>query len=356
MIIRPLKWIGRYLSRLQGNSAYIGKGSILIVVLWSLFFLSALALAVNAYIRSQLDLAAKLKDRAKMHYLAKAGVKRAILEIENDTTDSCDALKDAWSNNEDGFKEIKLGDGMFSIVRRLLPPLAEEAGEPEIRYGLVDEERKININKAPYSVLKNSFEIIGETTSQEAGDIAASIIDWRDEDEEPRENGAESGYYLSFSPGYACKNEDFEVLEELLLVKGMTQEIFNKAKDSITVYGEGAVNINTTDELILRSLGMGESLVEKIIYFRNGSDGEEATSDDNVFETVEAIAETLGSAEGLSREEISQLKGVLGAGLLSVRSDNFRGQSLGQMRNTDKSAQITFVFDRNKVIKYWREE
>ena len=97
-------------------------------------------------------------------------------------------------------------------------------------------------------------------------------------------------------------------------------------------------------------------LVEKIIHFRNGSDGEEATSDDNVFEIVKAIAETLGSAEGLSQEEIGQLKGVLGAGLLSVRSDNFRGQSLGQMRNTDKSAQITFVFDRNKVIKYWREE
>ncbi len=332
MTARQLKWTGRYLYRLQGE-----KGSILIVALWSLLFLAALAVVVNAYTRSQLDVSAKLKHRVKMHYLAKAGVKRAILEIENDTADSYDALKDAWSNNEDAFKEIRLGDGMFTIV-------------------LVDEERKVNINKASYPVLKNFFEIVGETTSQEASDIAASIIDWRDEDGEPRENGAESGYYLTLDPAYTCKDGDFEVLEELLLVKGMTQEIFNKVSNRITVYGAGAVNINTTDELVLRSLGIGESLAEKIIHFRNGNDGEEATSDDNIFEAVGTIREALDKREGLSQEEIKELNAVSAAGFLSVRSDNFRGQSVGQIKGADKSTQITFVFDRNKVVKYWRED
>ena len=70
------------------RTLYFEKGSIVIVVLWSLFFLSALAIAINAHIRPQLDLAEKLIGRTKMYYLARAGVKRAILEVKNDKTDA----------------------------------------------------------------------------------------------------------------------------------------------------------------------------------------------------------------------------------------------------------------------------
>jgi general secretion pathway protein K len=329
------------------------KGSILIVILWALFFLSMLAVAVNAYIWPSLSLAGKLKDRAKMYYLAKAGVKRAILEIvKNDATDSYDALKESWSNNEDGFKEIELEEGTFSVQRIAYTG----QGTEEIKYGLIDEERKININKASYSVLKKFFEIAGETTSQQAADIAASIIDWRDEDDEPEENGAESGYYLTLDPPYPCKNEDFEVLEELLLVKGMSQEVFDKVKDKITIYGTGAVNINTADALVLQSLGMSQALAEKVIHFRKGSDGKEATQDDNVFESTSTIAQTLNDVEGLSGDEFSQLNSILGAGLISVRSDNFRGEAIGKLTGKETSGRIVFVFNRNKVMKYWREE
>ena len=230
-------WSGRYLYQFLINpmsqTSKTNKGSILIIVLWMLFFLTALAVAISARIWPQLSLAAGLKDRTELYYLAKAGVKTAILEIEKDTTDSYDALRDSWSNNENRFKEIKLGDGFFS-VRYQIP--SSIAGAENIRYGLVDEERKININKAPYSVLENFFEIVAQVTPQEASGIAVSIIDWRDEDDEPQANGAESSYYLTLK-GYPCKNKDFEVLEELFLVKGMTQEIFDKIKDKITISG-----------------------------------------------------------------------------------------------------------------------
>jgi len=295
-----------------------------------------------------------LIGRAKMYYLAKAGVKRAILEIERDETDTYDALSDLWSNNKEAFEKVELGDGSFTIGYQAsrYTPQAEE-----IRYGLIDEERKININKVSHSVLKKLFEIACGITSQEASDIADSIIDWRDEDDEPRDNGAEDGYYSGLNPGYPCKNEDFEILEELLLVKGVTQEIFDKAKDVITVYGEGLVNINTAEGLVLQVLGMNEELVEKVMSFRNGSDGEELTKDDNVFEDVGAIADTLNSIEKLSNSEIAQINKIFSFGFLCVRSDNFIGQALGQIGNKDDSIVITFVFDRkDRVIKYWRTE
>jgi len=237
------------------------EGTILIGVLWSLFFLGALAVSINAYVWPQLDLAERLKDRTKMNYWAKAGVQRAIFEIiEEDTTDAYDALNESWSNNEEEFKEVTLGEeGSFSIKYQV------GDSEEESRYGLIDEERKININKAPEATLARFFEIVGETASLEASEMAAAVMDWLDEDDEPRENGAESAYYQGLVPGYPCKNKDFEVLEELLLVKGMTQEIFDNIKERLTIHGAGAVNINTADGLVLRSLEMDESLAEKII-------------------------------------------------------------------------------------------
>ena len=299
------------------------RGSILIIVLWSLFFLSMLAVAVASYVGSRADLAGRLLRRAKMHYLAKAGIKKAMLELEKDRTEEYDSLKDAWAGDIEG----GLADGTFAI-------------------SVTDEERRININKASYDVLKNFLEIAGDATSQDAEDIADSIIDWRDEDDDTRKNGAEDGYYSILHPGYPCKNSDFESVEELLLVKGMTEEIFEKMRDMATVYGEGAVNINTADGLILQSLGMTEELAGKIISFR----------DDNVFEDVKTITSVLSEIEDLSGGEITRLNRIFAAGQFCVRSDNFKGESSGSIKKSSEAIRITFIFDRNeRRIRYWRE-
>jgi len=321
--------------KLRGQRLYRRRGSILIVALWALFFLSALALALNAYINPQISLASKLKERAKCYYSAKAGVKKAIQTIVIDETPGYVALKDL--RNEKEFKEKELGEGVFSI-------------------GLMDEERKININKASFDMLKRFFEIVADVSSKDASGIADSIIDWRDTDNDTRELGAENSYYQTLSPPYPCKNKDFEVIEELLLVKGISRENFNKVKDRTTIYGQGAVNINTAERKVLESLGMSDILTGKVIHFRNGNDGVEATKDDNVFTNVSAIVDSLRKAEDLSQEEINQLSGAIGSGLISVTSDNFTGKSIGKLKNRTVSSNITFVFGRDKKIKSWREE
>lgn len=311
------------------------KGSILIVALWSLFFLSALALALNAYINPQISLASKLKERAKCYYLAKAGVKKAVQTVAVDETLGFDALKDLRNDKE--FKEKELGEGVFNI-------------------DLMDEERKININKASFDVLKRFFEIAGGVTAEDASGIADSVIDWRDADNDAREFGGEDSYYQTLSPPYPCKNKDFEVIEELLLVKGVNREIFDKVRDRTTVYGQGAVNINTAEKIVLESLGMSDALAEKITHFRNGEDGAQGTGDDNVFDNVSSIVDSLRKVEDLSQEEINQLSSIIGSGLISVASDNFTGKSTGKLKNRGTLSSITFVFGRDKKIKFWREE
>jgi type II secretory pathway component PulK len=360
MIIKRSGSSGPCSSRYRANGPEGGRidrqgerGSILIVALWSLFFLSVLAVAVNAYVASNLNTAAKIKNRAQLFCLAEASLRLAMAHIANGAASSCDTLKDPWNSSEELFKDIACGEiGSFSIKHIVY----DAPGKEEYIYGLIDEERKININKVSLPALKRYFEITAGLTSREASDIAGAIVDWRDSDEDPSEGGAENGYYGSLDTPYRCKNADFQALEELLMVKGVTTGLYNKIKDSLTVYGDGRVNINTAPAAILQSIGIDAPVSEKIARFRMGNDGIEATNDDRIFKTAASIAEDLLSVGVLSSEEIERIRNIAATGALSARSDNFMGKSEARLNNGRDSMKVTFVFDRKGAIKYWREE
>ena len=73
----------------------------------------------------------------------------------------------------------------------------------------------------------------------------------------------------------------------------MTQEIFDKVSMHLTVYGNGKVNLNTAGKYVLRALGMSDTLADKVIQFRRGNDSQEATADDNIFESAGSAAAAL---------------------------------------------------------------
>ncbi len=326
------------------------RGSVLVVVMWSLFFLAILAMAINSYVRPQLELSGRLLGNVKMYYLACAGVERAMLETENDSTAKYDSLQDSWSKGDVIFNNVPLGQGRFSIIKGTPLPGAET------QYGLTDEESRININKASSDVLKNLLTEAAGVLSDDAEEIADSIIDWRDTDDSLSKNGKEKGYYEYLDEPYPCKNGDFEAPEELLQVAGMTREIFDKIKDYITIYGTGTVNINTAGSMVLVALGMDKSLADKIVAFRGQqSSGDNKDASGNIFTEASQVTEALNKSVGLSGNEISQLSRA--AGMLGVESDNFRGTTLGSLGREDRSRKITFVYDRkDRLIKYWREE
>jgi hypothetical protein len=53
-------------------------------------------------------------------------------------------------------------------------------------------------------------------------DVADAILDWIDQDDEPREFGAELEYYANCDPPYATANGPLCTVEDLLLVRGVT--------------------------------------------------------------------------------------------------------------------------------------
>lgn len=324
------------------------RGSVLIAVLWSLFFLAMLAVAISAYVRPQLEFAGRLLGKAKMHYIARAGVERAIIEVESDETKEYDSLYDSWSTNDAVFSNVPFGGGAFSVVK------AGPSGESKTQYGLTDEESKININRASHDVLKNLLEKEAGVEPKEADVIADSILDWIDEDDSLHKDGREDDYYQLLLEPYPCKNGALESIEELLLVAGMTREIFDKVKDIITIYGDGIVNVNTASVRVLEALGLSKEAAEGIVSFRTGqSSKKEGEVPDNVFTDASTIVNILKEAD--VKDEDGSL--TRAAAMLGVKSYNFRGTVKGSLARAGRSETITFVYGRNeKIIKYWREE
>ena len=182
----------------------------LILVLWAIAVLALLAGGVSFTLRQDLAIANIERDRLVSHCLARAGVERAIASLMDDTG-STDTLTDYWADDEPVFKEIELTGGTFSVL------YGDDAVTPQTRYGATDESAKLNANVATYTQLMDLPNMTGS--------IAAAIIDWRDNNEEPELEGVEGAYYAGQSHPYEIRNGPLRTLRELLLVRGVTPEL-----------------------------------------------------------------------------------------------------------------------------------
>ncbi len=329
------------------------RGSILIIALWSLCLLSIFAVVLGSGVRQKISLAHRIDERSKLRLIAEAGVKRAITELRKASEDTPDSLSDNWRNSKSIFKKVRVGEGTFSVSYEYFN---DDTKVTELRYGIVDEESKININTASSAVLRRLFRIIFEFDATGAQELAASIIDWRDSDSElsiPLGSAEDRDYRNSQFP-YEAKDAEFEVVEELLLVNGMTVDLFERLKNYITIYGSGNININTASSGILSVLGLRKYIVDRIILFRQGDDGITGTNDDNIFDAVSSIVPVLSGIFEFSESEIAELNAISDQNL-TTNSSNFTIESTARLENKKGKHQVRCVVDERGKILYWRE-
>ena len=310
------------------------KGSILVIALLALCMLSIFSVQLGYMVRQKLTLVKRLDTKDKLHLMAEAGIKKVIAELKReDITPESFALKEAC------------GGDIFADVHAT-------------RYGLVDEERKINVNKAGIKVLRRLFQNVANLDERSATELAYCVIDWRDPDfyyQHPQ-YGAEDADYERLRSPYEAKDAEFEILDELLLVKGMNQEVFDKVKDYLTIYGEGKININTVSKEVMLALGLKEKIADKILLFRYGGDSIIGTADDNIFGQVSNIVPKLSQFTPLSASEVALLGNLVSTGAFTTNSDYFMVRSVGWLNKRDIDYQIVSVVKNDGTIVFWREE
>lgn len=333
-------------------------GSILILVVWVLCYLSILAVGAGNMAFSRLVFVKYAKNRLVSYYLAKAGIEKAIIMIEADENKGIVSFNIPILNNEDVFREYPCDTGFFTVCYTVSSGGKDSADEEEFLYGAEDESAKININKAPPEILQKLLVNTGDIRTEEAYEIANSIIDWRDKDSNLSDMGAEELYYSELDIPCHCKNSDFEVPEELLLVKGMNADIFSKISDVITVYGNGKINVNTMGKKTMQALGFSPEFADDVEEYRMGGDGTPGTEDDMVFMSPPELRK----AGLLSRADSDTVNFLSSADILGVNSDIFKISSTGFIFKDDKrySRQVVCFVQRKKgdtpVILRWIED
>jgi DNA uptake protein ComE-like DNA-binding protein len=190
------------------------KGSILVGVLWCLVLLATLVVSVLHSARLGLTLARHHGDVVQAHYLALAGVEKAKAVVFQQAKDLRRARKSyspELANSPQQFRDVHLGRGQFSLLNT-----RPETGETW--YGVSDEEARLNLNTAS----TNELIKIPAMTS----DVVAAILDWRDQDSAVTPGGAETEFYANQSPPTLPRNGPFLTLRELLMVRGVTPDLF----------------------------------------------------------------------------------------------------------------------------------
>ena len=180
-----------------------------------------------------------------------------------------DTLTDLWANTE--MISLKSEDFFDNASFKLM--IEDDGGRISINrlvsgsgYNSLIRDLLLRLLTGPYFRLEPT----------RAAELLDAIKDWIDADDEVTGAGAEGAFYAGLERPYAAKNAPLDCIEELLMVKGMSSDLFYGKGDSpglsrcLTVFGDGRVNINTAPKPVLRALAveMTDDEVDRLDKYR----------------------------------------------------------------------------------------
>jgi general secretion pathway protein K len=185
------------------------KGIALVLVLWMLALLTIMATGYSRMMRTETMLTANLVHSSQAASLAEAGINIAIAELLKPVQEQ------AWKTDGTSY-EYELDNNIITVKIRA-------------------ESGKIDLNTARTELLYGLLESVIET-EEDLLPLLQAMLDWRDKDDLMRNHGAEDEYYRNAGLGYGAKDGPFNSLDELLLVKGFTSELYRKIRPALTIY------------------------------------------------------------------------------------------------------------------------
>ncbi len=240
------------------------RGFALVAVVLVLALLGIVVAEFAFSMRLEATMVRSFKEDVIGLHLAEAAVEQAIREI----------LTDAPLQ---GFQGEEAPLTFFKSPTQPLPRLPRSEvrlGPGQFAYRITDEEGRLNLNTAPPERVDRLLLSLG-LDKQVRDTINDSLQDWKDPDDIPRLNGAESeDTYLRLPVPYRARNGPLQDVAELLQIKGVTPALYygNAGQpglaELVTVHGTGQVNINTAPEPVLKALGLSEAEVSEIVQSR----------------------------------------------------------------------------------------
>lgn len=172
------------------------RGSALLTVLWLTAALAAIGVAVAHNVRGETERAGTHAEDVKAVFLARGAIERALLHRQ-------------WGG--DYFRP-----GTIAFDYTFPSGL--------VRVEMIPENARLGLNTATPEELLRLLVALGEPEDR-ATEIAMAIIDWHTA-VSPQRPGLFDGYYLSRVPSFLPGHTSFRETEELLLVRGITPDLY----------------------------------------------------------------------------------------------------------------------------------
>lgn len=277
------------------------RGVALILVLGAIAVLSVLLTEFQDETSAELAAAVSDRDALKAEYLARSAINLSRLLIAAEPTirkgltllflgrtppqvpvwDFSDRILGAFNDKEGSTSFAALTNTDISQGKNL----GVQGGRFDVV--IVDEDAKINVNLAAAGDVITKLRLAAQLNSLMMGDqynplfeqrdrddqftdrltICGAAIDWADFDEiqfscDPRTSANqqstanEDSFYQLLKVPYRRKNAAFDSFEELHLVRGFSEDFWstfvdpepeNPRKRVMTVWGQGAINVNTAN-------------------------------------------------------------------------------------------------------------
>ena len=315
-------------------------GVALITTLMIIALLVATIIQFNKIAIADIDISRNFGDEKKILFTAISGINaiKEVLRLES-LYDKSDTLFDKWAESRPYFEYASsmLDEG------RLEGEIVDEDGKINVNSLVNEKGRFISHQKAICERLLTQPRF--SLTEEDVHTIISSVKDWIDKDDKVTGiYGAEDSSYQG--KGYQCKNNFINNLDEMLLINGVTKDIFygNRYRSGIkpyfTVYGGGNININTAPIPVLMALSdnMTEEIAMELDDFRRDKTNKPILWSKQWYKKVWPIEKALPEK------------------ILTTSSSYFTVHMKGTLRESVK--EIRTVISRSKVaskIVFWQE-
>ncbi|MBL6986091.1 MAG: general secretion pathway protein GspK [Methylobacter sp.] len=222
------------------------KGFALVLVLWVLSLLTIMAGSFALTMRREAAIVTGSSTNAQAMAIAESGLAVAELMLINPDQ------RQRWHT-----------DGSIYQI--------DYAGS-KVRIRLLAETGKVDINSADQTLLQELMSY-APVQAEVQNQLVNAILDWRDTDDLVRIEGAEKREYKAAGLTYQPRNKPFQSIEELQLVLGMDEHVYQWLEELVTVYsGQPKVNLTQAAKEVLQVLPeLDEGLIEGFIAARRES-------------------------------------------------------------------------------------
>jgi type II secretory pathway component PulK len=149
-------------------------------------------------------------------------------------------------------------------------PLSVRLETRDYAITLSDAGAVIDINRADERQLTAYFRAL-EMNAFDAMVLAQQVLDWIDEDDQPREQGAERSAYVG--RGVTPRNDAVTSLDELRFVPAMTDEVFAHVRRDFSTAARSRIHAGSASRAVLMSLpGMNADIAERIVRARRSGE------------------------------------------------------------------------------------